>query len=226
MTNRPQALLPRAGVLAFLAGVLLVPPAAASLVVHLDLVSLHARAGMLFHGRCTAKQEFPEAKPFPYTEYTFTVIDAVKGCRDGAGKTLETVTVRHAGTRSGYVRPDGLEVAPLRLGLPEHEVGEEAILFLTRESRLGLSAPVGLTQAEVDLIITQTIQTSDKTRAAIRLPLGTSAKIIAVITDVRGLILAHFRMEDTLTDAVDVVPAKARSAVYYSLPGGPALLDQ
>ena len=87
-------------------------------------------------------------------------------------------------------------------------------------------APVGLTQAEVDLIITQTIQTADKTRAAIRLPLGTAAKIIAVITDVRGLILAHFRMEDTLTDAVDVVPAKARSAVYYSLPGGPAPLDQ
>jgi hypothetical protein len=152
MMNHPQALLPRAGVLAFLAGVLLVPPVAASLVVHLDLVSLHARAGTLFHGSCTAKQEFPEAKPFPYTEYTFTVIDAVKGCRDGAGKTLETVTVRHAGTRSGYVRPDGLEVAPLRLGLPEHEVGEEAILFLTRESRLGLSAPVGLTQGKFKVV--------------------------------------------------------------------------
>lgn len=149
---RPQALLPRSGILAFLAGVLLVPPAAASLVVQLDLVSLHSRAGTLFHGRCTGRQEFPEAKPFPYTEYTFTVIDAVKGCRDGGGKALETLTIRHAGTRAGYVRPDGLEVAPLRLGLPEHEVGEEAILFLTPESRLGLSAPVGLTQGKFKVL--------------------------------------------------------------------------
>ena len=39
--------------------------------------------------------------------------------------------------------------------------------------------------------------------------------------DTRGLILAHYRMEDTLTDAIDVVPAKARSTVYYCRPGGP-----
>ena len=32
--------------------------------------------------------------------------------------------------------------------------------------------------------------------------------------------------KDTLTDAVDVVPAKARSAAYYSRPGGPELADQ
>jgi hypothetical protein len=149
-TSRPRAL--RLGLLAFLAGALLVPPAAASLVVQLDLVSLHARAGALFHGRCTGRREFPEARPIPYTEYTFAVIDPVKGCRDGAGKVLETVTVRHAGTRSGYVRPDGLEVAPLRFGLPEHEVGEEAVLFLTPESRLGLCAPVGLAQGKFKVL--------------------------------------------------------------------------
>jgi uncharacterized protein GlcG (DUF336 family) len=84
----------------------------------------------------------------------------------------------------------------------------------------------GLTQAEVDTIIQQAIVTADGTRSAIRLPLGSSARIIAVVTDLRGLILAHYRMPDTLTDAVDVVPAKARTTVYYSRPGGPDPADQ
>lgn len=84
----------------------------------------------------------------------------------------------------------------------------------------------GLTSAEVTQIINQCVLQANGTRAAIRLPLGSSAKIIAVVTDLRGRILAHFRMEDTLTDAVDVVPAKARTTVYYSRPGGPQPADQ
>jgi len=86
--------------------------------------------------------------------------------------------------------------------------------------------PGGLTLAEVNTIINQCTATADGNRSAIRLPLGSTAKIIAVVVDTRGLILAHFRMEDTLTDAVDVVPAKARTSVYYSQPGGPAIQDQ
>ena len=41
---------------------------------------------------------------------------------------------------------DGIEVAPLRLGIPEYKVGDELVLFLTKESDLGLCAPVGLLQ--------------------------------------------------------------------------------
>jgi uncharacterized protein GlcG (DUF336 family) len=75
-----------------------------------------------------------------------------------------------------------------------------------------------LTQADVQQIIRQCTDSADITRAQVRLPLGSGAKIIAVVVDTRGLILAHFRMEDTLCDAVDVVPAKARSVVYFCLP--------
>jgi uncharacterized protein GlcG (DUF336 family) len=78
-----------------------------------------------------------------------------------------------------------------------------------------------LTQPEVEQIIDQVIASANRTRAQVRLPLGSGAKVIATVVDTRGLILAHFRMEDTLCDAVDVVPAKARSVVYYCRPGGP-----
>jgi hypothetical protein len=127
-------------------------PLGGSLVREIDFVSLNQRAGTLFHGRCIERKEVPDARPFGYTEYTFEIIEGVKGCRDAAGKPTETMTVRHAGTRSGHVRPDGLEVPPLRLGLPEYEVGEEVVLFLTRESKLGLCAPVGLSQGKFSVI--------------------------------------------------------------------------
>lgn len=83
-----------------------------------------------------------------------------------------------------------------------------------------------LTQTEVETIIQQVVDSANLTRAQVRLPLGSGAKVIATVVDTRGLILAHFRMEDTLCDAVDVVPAKARSVVYYCQPGGPDPLDQ
>jgi uncharacterized protein GlcG (DUF336 family) len=79
----------------------------------------------------------------------------------------------------------------------------------------------GLTQNNVRTIINQVVASADVTRAQVRLPLGSSARVIATIVDNQGLILAHFRMEDTLCDAIDVVPAKARTTVYYCRPGGP-----
>ena len=75
-----------------------------------------------------------------------------------------------------------------------------------------------LTLTDVTRIRDQVIASANITRAQVRLPLGSPAKVIATIVDTRGLILSHFRMEDTLCDAVDVVPAKARSVVYYCLP--------
>ena len=129
-----------------------VTPLGGSLVREIDFVSLNQRAGTLFHGRCIERKEVPGAEPFGYTEYTFEVIEGVKGCRDASGKAIETMTVRHAGTRSGHVRPDGLEVPPLRIGVPEYEVGEEVVLFLTRESKLGLCAPVGLSQGKFSVL--------------------------------------------------------------------------
>ena len=86
--------------------------------------------------------------------------------------------------------------------------------------------PGDLTSAEVTQVINQCVATANLNRSAIRLPLGSSAKIIATVVDTRGLILAHFRMEDTLTDAIDVVPAKARTVAYYSRPGGPDPADR
>lgn len=109
------------------------------------------------------------------------------------------------GTRDGRADPFGYLIGPRAADTP-----------LPTNDAVG-----GLTQNNVRTIIRQVVASSDITRAQVRLPLGSSARVIATIVDNRGLILAHFRMEDTLCDAIDVVPAKARSTVYFCQPGGP-----
>jgi hypothetical protein len=127
-------------------------PLQATLVEECNFIKLKERAGTIFHGRCLERREVADGKPVPYTEYTFQVIEVVKGLKDAQGKAPEKITFRHAGTRTGQLRPDGLETAPLRLGVPEHEVGEEVVLFLTRESSIGLCSPVGLSQGKFKIV--------------------------------------------------------------------------
>ncbi|MBX3464873.1 MAG: heme-binding protein [Planctomycetes bacterium] len=97
-------------------------------------------------------------------------------------------------------------------------IGPRAAQSGARGASAALPGVAALTQADVEQIIDQVVASANITRAQVRLPLGSGAKVIATVVDTRGLILAHFRMEDTLCDAVDVVPAKARSVVYYCLP--------
>jgi uncharacterized protein GlcG (DUF336 family) len=78
------------------------------------------------------------------------------------------------------------------------------------------SQPGGLTLNEVRQIVDQAVAQAQATRAQVRLPFGQRASFIIAITDQVGDILAEFRNVDSLFDAVDVVPAKARNAYYFS----------
>ena len=82
---------------------------------------------------------------------------------------------------------------------------------------VGPKAGQRLTQQEVDAVVQRSIAFSKRTRAAVRLPIGSFARMIITVADLDGSILAHYRMEDALFDAVDVVPAKARNAVYFNV---------
>jgi len=124
------------------------PAARADVVRAFNLVKLQRSAAAVLHGRCLSAREISEGVSVPYTEYEFEVLEAVKGCRGKNGKVLETITVRHAGTTKPWLREDGIRVLPLDFGVPQYQVGEEFVLFLTRESRLGLCSPVGLQQGK------------------------------------------------------------------------------
>ena len=100
----------------------------------------------------------------------------------------------------------------------------EGDLIAERGSTLG-----GLTLAQVQQIVTNTVATGAATRAAIRLPPGSRARFVIAVADLDGSLLALYRMPDATMFSVDVAVAKSRNVVYFSgtpnaadLPGVPA----
>jgi uncharacterized protein GlcG (DUF336 family) len=86
-----------------------------------------------------------------------------------------------------------------------------------------LVAPVtgplgGLTADDVRSIIDQSVALANKTRANIRLPLGTRAKFVIAVADLDGQIIGLHRMEDATVFSIDVSVAKARNVIYFSGP--------
>lgn len=74
----------------------------------------------------------------------------------------------------------------------------------------------GLSVTDVTNIVNNAINTANQTRGIIRLPIGQSARMIITVADLDGTILAIYRMQDSLFDALDVTVAKARNAIYFS----------
>ena len=79
-----------------------------------------------------------------------------------------------------------------------------------------------LTAAEVQQIVTNAVATANLTRAVIRLPDGSRARMAIAVADLDGTLLALYRMPDATVFSVDVAAAKARNMVYFSGPAGAA----
>jgi len=82
----------------------------------------------------------------------------------------------------------------------------------------GPRAGATLTAAEVEGIIQRAIDRANKTRAVIRLPLGSRARFVIAVTDLDGNVLGLYRMADSTVFSIDVAVAKARNVVYFSGP--------
>jgi uncharacterized protein GlcG (DUF336 family) len=76
----------------------------------------------------------------------------------------------------------------------------------------------GLTVADVERIVRQGIEQANKTRAAIRLPIGTPTSMVLSVADRTGKVLGLFRMQDATVFSLDVAVAKARNTAYYADP--------
>lgn len=74
----------------------------------------------------------------------------------------------------------------------------------------------GLTAADVDTIISHAAQQANITRAAIRQPLGSNARVSITVVDTTGKVLGLFRQQDAPVFGFDVSVQKARSAAFFS----------
>jgi len=107
----------------------------------LQLAEMGSLSDRVFLGRVVGVDSaFDRTLGLDVTTYTFMVLEAIKGPGNG-----ETVRIRQAG------KPGGNAPIP---GLPGYRKGQEILLFLHPDSRLGLTSPVGMIQgvfSEIEL---------------------------------------------------------------------------
>jgi uncharacterized protein GlcG (DUF336 family) len=84
----------------------------------------------------------------------------------------------------------------------------------------------GLTSSEVADIIGRAANQADRTRAAIRLPIGTPARVTIAVVDAGGMVLGIFRTLDAPIFGFDVSVQKARTAAFFSSSSAGLALSQ
>jgi uncharacterized protein GlcG (DUF336 family) len=85
-------------------------------------------------------------------------------------------------------------------------------------------SPNALNAADVTTIITQAARQADITRAAIRNPLGSAARVSISVVDADGRVLGIFRTQDAPVFGFDVSAQKARTAAFDSRRDAGAIL--
>lgn len=84
----------------------------------------------------------------------------------------------------------------------------------------------GLTIEDVTGIISRAAAQADQTRAIIRLPIGTPARVNITVVDTSGTILGIFRTLDAPIEGFDVSAQKARTSAFFSSPSAGSALTQ
>src|ERR1700674_4696923 len=74
----------------------------------------------------------------------------------------------------------------------------------------------GLSATDVKQILDNAEATANTTRAAIRLPLGSKARMVIAVADLDGTIIGLRRMQDSTVFSIDVAASKARNMVYFN----------
>ena len=109
---------------------------------------------------------------------------------------------------AGFAEPDGTVIPPNQTLIDGKPV-PEGWLVTPHDG-------VGITAAEVEQIIVRSFQQAAITRAAIRLPLDSTARMVFAVTDLTGEVVGLFRMQDATVFSIDVAVAKARNVSYYA----------
>lgn len=117
-------------------------------------------------------------------------------------------TTRPAGFSTGPVTGTGsyLVAATNSQGQPP-----EGDLIMPTAGPLG-----GLNASDVTQILNNAEATANTTRAAIRLPLGSKARMVIAVADLDGTIIGLRRMQDSTVFSIDVAATKARNMVYFN----------
>jgi uncharacterized protein GlcG (DUF336 family) len=123
-----------------------------------------------------------------------------------------SVDNRPAGSSPGsFSSADVLVPSPQTPGLTARQAPEGYLI-----GPLASAVAGGLTADDVRAMVERAVARANVTRAQIRLPLGSTTRMVIGVTDQTGRILAAYRMSDATIFSLDVAIAKARNAYYFS----------
>lgn len=129
-----------------------------------------------------------------------------------------------AGTAFGQaasgIRPDALDYPGLDAFVLVDAAGAERY-----RPRAGTEPAGALTAAEVQAILRAALGVANRSRAQIRRPLGTPARVSISVVDSAGTILGVVRTRDAPVFGIDVSLQKARVAALFSSPRAAAVLQ-
>ncbi len=74
----------------------------------------------------------------------------------------------------------------------------------------------GLSVTDVQQILSSAEATANQTRAVIRLPLGSTTRMVIAVADLDGTVIGLRRMADATVFSIDVAVTKARNMVYFN----------
>ncbi len=118
----------------------MIPSAATSLRV-MNLEDLVGHSQRIFSAVCQNVSSGFDENNLPYTRYSFLVTDSIHGVAN-----QQVVVIKQFGLAEPIQLNNGVTQLSRIAGMPRYVAGQEYLLFLNRESRLGFSSPIGLLQ--------------------------------------------------------------------------------
>ena len=169
-----------------------------------------------------------EGKVLRYSDATAgQLASGVAGARFSALNASTGALLDVAGYGGGALRAGsafGLTESGLRAAPAGQFNGREAFVWVDafdaarHAPRAGSEATGALSEAEVSALLAEALAVADASRAQIRRPLGSNARVSIAVVDSRGEILGMVRSRDAPVFGADVSLQKARSAAFFSAP--------
>lgn len=138
--------------------------------------------------------------------------DAAAGIVAGSVYGAEESGVRPAKPSDGYTDPDIWVVSD----------GQGNTRYLPKAGTDAASVTTPLTADEVRTLLVEAFNVQRRARAQVRRPVDNRAQNTIVVVDTNGEVLGLVRGPDALVDAIDAVPQKARTAMFFSSPAAAA----
>ncbi len=200
-----------------------------------ELIALAATLGFEPPADIRADRITVEGKTFRYTDARSNQIaSGVSGASFAALGAADGSLLAVPGYTSGTLQSGtafGHHDSGLRPANAGTFVGRDAFVFIDPdgiqrfEPRPGSDGIAALGEAEVETLLDAALEIANRSRAQIRRPLGTPARVTISVVDTQGRILGIVRSRDAPVFGADVSLQKARTAAFLSSPQAAGFLS-